>query len=65
MATVGPQPRQSENTLEELENVPLFMRSLPENSSDDATISALQSLAHEGTPDGPLEGRRDLTIHAH
>jgi hypothetical protein len=28
------------------------MKYLPEDASDDPVISALQSLAHEGTPDG-------------
>ncbi|KAI6128482.1 hypothetical protein EDD16DRAFT_1548837 [Pisolithus croceorrhizus] len=34
-----------------VENLPLFMKSLPADSSDDIAVQALQSLAHEGTPD--------------
>lgn len=55
MAAMFPQPLQrksAEETLAELESLPLFMKSLPEDPSDDPIISALQSLAHEGTPDG-------------
>ncbi|KAI0091899.1 hypothetical protein BDY19DRAFT_927338 [Irpex rosettiformis] len=33
------------------DSVPLFMKSLPDDYGNDAAISALQSLAHEGTPD--------------
>lgn len=44
----------SEEKLKEYDSVTLFMRSLPEPGelSDDTAISALQSLIHEGTPDG-------------
>jgi hypothetical protein len=56
MAAVFPQPLQNEKSpeekLAELESLPLFMKSLPEDVSDDPLISALQSLTHEGTPDG-------------
>ncbi|KAJ7237229.1 hypothetical protein B0H12DRAFT_1204437 [Mycena haematopus] len=51
----GPQPLPKatlEETLKALESVPLFMKSLPEEETDDPTIAALQALAHEGTPDG-------------
>lgn len=34
------------------DSVPLFMKSLPEGGLNDPVVSALQSLAHEGTPDG-------------
>lgn len=34
------------------DSVPLFMKSLPEDALDDHTVAALQSLAHDGTPDG-------------
>ena len=34
------------------DSVPLFMKSLPEDALDDPTVAALQSLAHDGTPDG-------------
>ena len=49
-----PQPASFEEKLKELDSVPLFMRSLPgpDELTDDVAISALQSLAHDGTPDG-------------
>ncbi len=34
------------------DSVPLFMKSLPEEGLSDPVVSALQSLAYEGTPDG-------------
>ena len=56
MAATFPRPLQNqkspEEKLAELESLPLFMKSLPEDTSDDPVISALQNLAHEGTPDG-------------
>lgn len=49
-----PQPQSAsiEEKLTAFDSIPLFMKSLPIDDSDDATISALQSLAYEGTPDG-------------
>ena len=47
-----PQPIPLDDKLAAFDNVPLFMKSLPEDSSDDVALSALQALAHEGTPDG-------------
>lgn len=51
-----PQPVEPsfEEKMKELDSVPLFMRSLPgpDEHTDDVAVSALQSLAHEGTPDG-------------
>ena len=49
-----PQPNNPslEDTLASFDNIPLFMKSLPEEAFDDTAISALQSLVHEGTPDG-------------
>lgn len=38
-------------TQEELDQTPLFMKTLPENYEDNETIQALQSLTFEGTPD--------------
>ena len=56
MAAIFPQlhpnAKSPEEKLAELESLPLFMKSIPEDPSDDPVISALQSLAHEGTPDG-------------
>jgi hypothetical protein len=53
--TTGPSPVPKDTIDEKLaafDNVPLFMKSLPEDASDDPTMMALQSLAHEGTPEG-------------
>ena len=47
-----PQRIPLEEKLAEFDNVPLFMKSLPEDASDDVAIAALQALAHDGTPDG-------------
>jgi small subunit ribosomal protein S7e len=52
---IGPQPLPKatfEEKLKEFDSIPLFMKSLPEEETDDPTIAALQALAHEGTPDG-------------
>lgn len=38
--------------LKSMDDVPLFMKSLPEDDSNNAMIAALQDLAYEGTPDG-------------
>ncbi|KAI0335537.1 40S ribosomal protein S7 [Cubamyces sp. BRFM 1775] len=46
-----PQPLPADEKLAEFDSVPLFMKSLPEDAADDVAISALQSLAYEGTPD--------------
>ena len=47
-----PQPASIEDKLAAFNTVPLFMRSLPEDGTEDPAIAALQSLAYEGTPDG-------------
>lgn len=47
-----PEERSYEQKLQEFDSVPLFMRSLPDEGVDDTAITALQSLVHEGTPDG-------------
>jgi len=52
---VGPVPRPSkteEEVLAAFDSTPLFMKSLPEEDNQDPTLSALQSLIYEGTPDG-------------
>ncbi|KAI0719481.1 40S ribosomal protein S7 [Cerioporus squamosus] len=46
-----PQPIPLDDRLAAFDNVPLFMKSLPEDGTEDVAISALQSLAYEGTPD--------------
>lgn len=55
-AAVLPEPPKpspaSEANLASLESVPLFMKELPEDALDDPTLSALQSLVFDGTPDG-------------
>jgi hypothetical protein len=43
-----------DDRLAAFDSTPLFMKSLPTEDSDDSAISALQSLAYEGTPDGWL-----------
>ena len=47
-----PQPAPTEEKMAAFDSVPLFMKSLPEDALDDPTVAALQSLAHDGTPDG-------------
>ena len=34
------------------DDIPLFMKNLPDDDTGNATIAALQDLAYEGTPDG-------------
>lgn len=51
---VGPQPLSSKETKDKLaafDSVPLFMKSLPSENTDDTVVAALQSLVHQGTPD--------------
>ena len=57
MATTvaGPQPAPrpaDEEILAGFDNIPLFMKSLPDEATEDSSITALQSLLYEGTPDG-------------
>ncbi|KAF9224298.1 40S ribosomal protein S7 [Gyrodon lividus] len=49
---IGPQPApiNFEETLASLNNLPLFMKSLPSGESDDVALQALQSLVYDGTP---------------
>jgi hypothetical protein len=43
----------TDNFLEEMDQIPLFMKSLPEDGGEDnITLQALQALAYEGTPEG-------------
>ncbi|KAL1944214.1 hypothetical protein VTO73DRAFT_3399 [Trametes versicolor] len=46
-----PQPLSADEKLAAFDAVPLFMKNLPEDPADDVALAALQSLAHEGTPD--------------
>lgn len=41
-----------EEKMAALDDAPLFMKSLPEDGLDNPVVSALQSLAYDGTPDG-------------
>ena len=54
MATAGPlpQPASIDEALASLDSVPLFMKSLPQDNTDNEALGALQSLAFDGTPDG-------------
>lgn len=50
-----PQPASIDEHLSSFDSIPLFMRSLPSETTtgEGATaLDALQSLIHEGTPDG-------------
>jgi hypothetical protein len=47
-----PPPVSVEGKLAELDNVPLFMRSLPDDVSSNETVEALQSLIYEDPPNG-------------
>jgi len=50
---IGPEkPSREAEALASFDSVPLFMKSLPEDSSQDIALAALQSLVHEGTPNG-------------
>jgi len=53
-ALVGPAPKpyNAAEVLTSFDSVPLFMRSLPEETSEDSALAALQSLVYDGTPDG-------------
>jgi hypothetical protein len=58
MAAQGPElPRDNvQEKLAAMDNVPLFMRSLPSGdktgADDSIALEALKALIHEGTPDG-------------
>ena len=54
VVAAGPFPEAPsfEDELAAFDSIPLFMKSLPEGDSENAAISALQDLAHDGTPDG-------------
>jgi small subunit ribosomal protein S7e len=47
-----PQPPSIDEKLASFDSVPLFMKSLPEDDTDNDALGALQSLAFDGTPDG-------------
>lgn len=52
MAALQPQPAAIDNKLAAFDAVPLFMKSLPQEGTDDIALDALQSLVYEGSPDG-------------
>jgi hypothetical protein len=47
-----PQPASVDETLASFDSVPLFMKSLPQDDTDNEALDALQSLVFDGTPDG-------------
>ncbi|GJJ07575.1 hypothetical protein Clacol_001778 [Clathrus columnatus] len=59
MASLGPEQRPEKDIMEGFDNIPLFMRSLPDGAADNVAIDALQSLVHEGTPDEVAENFKE------
>jgi hypothetical protein len=64
----GPQPFSIDDLqakLDSFDSIPLFMKNLPdEDPADNVSLAALQSLVHEGTPDGKCIWRyQNITIH--
>ncbi|PFH52578.1 hypothetical protein AMATHDRAFT_189237 [Amanita thiersii Skay4041] len=60
--TQGPQPLSDDavaKKLAEFDTMPLFMKSLPSEDTNDVALAALQSLAHEGTPDEVAENFKE------
>ena len=47
-----PQPASIDETLASFDSVPLFMKSIPQDDTDNDALGALQSLAFDGSPDG-------------
>ena len=48
-----PEKRNDDDTfLSGFDEVPLFMKTLPGDETENVALSALQDLAYEGTPDG-------------
>jgi len=53
MATVPlPDPAVAEKKLVAFDSIPLFMKSLPEDGTENTSLTALQSLVYDGSPDG-------------
>lgn len=52
MSAPQPQPAVIDDKLAAFNSVPLFMKSLPEEGTDDIALGALQSLVFDGSPDG-------------
>ena len=60
-----PQPANYDATskLKEMDSVPLFMKSLPDDPDQpNDAVEALQALVHEGTPDGGFITQSDIYI---
>lgn len=54
-APIDPRPLTEEEVNDKLaafDSMPLFMKTLPTDDTDDVALAALQDLVHEGTPDG-------------
>ncbi|KAH7888037.1 40S ribosomal protein S7 [Phlebopus sp. FC_14] len=58
-STTLPQPASVDDKLASFDNFPLFMKSLPSEDSNDVAIQAMQSLAHDGTPDEIAQNFKD------
>lgn len=52
MAFPQPVRDSADEKLAAFDSVPLFMKTLPADITNDPVINALQSLAYDGTPDG-------------
>ena len=64
--TAGPQPLSDDalaKKLAEFDSIPLFMKSLPSDEADDGALAALQSLAHDGDPDGQSNSLRVFCLY--
>lgn len=48
----APKPYNEAEILASFDSVPLFMKSLPEETTEDSALAALQSLVYDGNPDG-------------
>lgn len=55
MALPQPAELSYEEKLAGFDETPLFMKTLPEDIFENPAVSALQSLVHDGTPDGESE----------
>ena len=68
MAAQGPElpPDNVQEKMAAMDNVPLFMRSLPSGdktgADDTIALEALRALIHEGTPDGVYSFRLNCVL---
>ena len=58
----SPKPYNEAETLASFDSVPLFMKSLPEETAEDSSLAALQSLVYDGTPDGRWHITRQILV---